>query len=185
MRVKMRDIPAGYLSGFFESVFLIVLMIGFSFFAFFHLDKVMKIPSPPKKTILEKAFIYRDVSMVSKTTSKLFLTVGTGGHAYDYVIEASTRDIQFLDFNKSRMLWVAVEADRRRRFVWAIYDDGLGLLISRQEILAWMQYRNTVNYSVVAVSGVGTLCLFYLVFRYGFWNRLLAKRMARENRRDG
>lgn len=184
MRYKMYDIPSNYVPSAFEVVFLVVILMYLLFFSFYHLGQVIKIPSVPKRVVLESAFIYRDVSAFSKTTSNVYLRVGSDDEAYDHIVKASTRDVQHLDLKKSRKLWVAVEPDRTTRFVWGVYDNELGLLISRQEILEWAQYRNSVNYFVVVTWSAGSLFLLFLLLKHGIWNRFLAKRIARENRAD-
>lgn len=184
MRYKMFDIPSGYILGVFEIIFLIIVLMYLSVVSFYHFGRVIDIPLVPKRVVLESAFIYKDVSVFSKTTSKLYLRVGPAGEEYDHVIEASTRNIQYLGLNKSRKLWVAVEPDRSKRFIWGVYDDGLGLLISRKDILEWAKYSNFVNCFMIVTWGVGFLYLLFVLFKYGVWNRLLAKRIARENRSD-
>lgn len=182
MRNKMYDIPGDYVLSIFEMVFSFIVLIGLSFFSLYFLSKVVEVPPVPNKVVLESAFIYRDVSGGSKTTSNLYLRVGSGDVAYDHVIEASIRDIQYLDLKKSRKLWVAVEPDRSKRFVWGVYDDQLKLLISRNDIQGWLWHSNFVNYSIVATWGAMSLFMLFMLFKYGVWNRFLAKRITRENR---
>lgn len=184
MRYKIFDVPSDYVPSVFEVVFSVVILMYLLFVSFYHLGQVKEIPSIPKRVVLENAFIYRDISAVSKTTSNVYLRVGPDDDAYDHIIEASTRDVQHLDLKKSRKLWVAVEPDRSKRFVWGVYDNELGLLISRQEILEWAQYRSSVNYFVVVTWGFLSLYLLFVLLKHGVWNRYLAKRIARENRAD-
>ena len=181
---KIFDVPSGYVPSVFEVVLLVVILMYFSIISLWHLGKVIEVPSAPRKVVLERAFIYRDISKASKITSNLYLRVGPDDEAYDYVIEASTQDIQRLDLDKSRKLWVAVEPDRSKRFVWGVYDNELGLLISRKDILQWAQYRNSANYFVIVTWGFLSLYLLFVLFKHGVWNRFLAKRIACENRED-
>ncbi|VVO25656.1 hypothetical protein [Pseudomonas fluorescens] len=184
MRYKIFDIPKGYVPSVFEIIFLIIILMYFSVVSLCHFEEVVEIPSVPKKLVLESAFIYRDISRVSKTTSNLYLRVGPGDEAYDHVIEASTREVQHLGFSKSRKLWVAVEPDRSKRFVWGVYDNDLRLLISRQDILQWAQYSNSANYFVIVTWGFLSLYLLFVLLKHGVWNGFLAKRIAREDRAD-
>jgi hypothetical protein len=132
--------------------------------------------------VLESAVIHKGLWEASKTTSYLYLRVGQGDDEYDYVIEASSRDVQYLDLSRSRKLWVAVEPDRSKRFVWGVYNSELDLLISRQDILMWALQNNISNYFIIFTWSIGSLYLLFLIFRNGIWNRFLAKRIARENR---
>lgn len=181
---KIFDVSSDYVPSIFEIVFTIIILIFLSGVSFYHIGEVVEIPSTPKKVVLESAFIYRDVSSASKSTSNLYLRVGPDGDAYDHVVEAATRDIQHLDLKGARKLWVAVEPDRTKRFVWGVYDNELGLLISRQKILEWAQDRNSINYFVVVSWGFLSLYLLFVLLKHGVWNRFLAKRIARENRAD-
>ena len=184
MRNKIFSIPGGYVLSVFEIVFLIIVLLYFSVVIFYQFGKVVEIPSAPKKIVLERASICRDILEVSKTTSSLYLRVGSNDEEYDYVVEASTQDIRRLDLDKSRKLWVAVGPDRNKRFIWGVYDDELGLLISRKDILQWVQYSNSANYFVIITWGFLSLYLLFVLFKYGIWNRFLAKRTACENRED-
>ncbi|MFL1528302.1 hypothetical protein [Pseudomonas sp. O230] len=184
MRNKILSIPDGHVLSTFEIVFLIIILFYFSVISFHYFGRIVEIPLVPKKVVLKSAFVYRSISEVSKTTSNLYLRIGPDDEAYEYVIEASTRAVKHLDFSKSRKLWVAVEPDRSKRFIWGVYDDELGLLISRKDILEWAQYSNSVNYFLIVTLGIGFLYLLFVLFKNGVWNRLLAKRIARENRSD-
>jgi hypothetical protein len=181
---KIFDVPSGYVPSVFEIVFLVIIMMFFSVVSLWHVGKVIEIPSVPRVVVLERAFICGDISKASKITSNLYLRVGPDDEAYDYVIEASTQDIQRLDLGKSRKLWVAVEPDRSKRFVWGVYDNELGLLISRKDILEWVQYSNSANYFVIVTWGFLSLYLLFVLFKHGIWNGFLAKRIACENRAD-
>jgi hypothetical protein len=166
----------------FEIVFFIVVIMYFSVVSFWCFEEIVEIPSAPEKVVLENAVIHKGLSEASRTTSYLYLRVGKGNDTYDHVIEVSSRDIQHLDFSKSRELWVAVESDRSTQFVWGVYDDRLGVLISRQDILGWALQNNISNYFIVFTWSVGSIYLLFLLFRNGVWNRFVAKKIARKNR---
>jgi len=182
VRYNAISIPDGYVLTTLEIIFLIIIFLYLVGGSFYHFYELVEIPLVPKEVVLESAFVNRNISGGSKTTSNLYLTVGPDDEAYDYVIEASTRDIEHLGFNKSRKLWVAVEPDRRKRFVWGVYDNELTLLISRQDILQWSKYNNAKNYFVIFTWGFGSLYLLFVLINNGIWNRVLAKRIAHENR---
>ncbi|MBV6827263.1 hypothetical protein [Pseudomonas sp. PD9R] len=184
MRYNAIFIPDGYVLTTLEIIFLIIISLCLVGGSFYHFYKLVEIPLAPKKVVLESAFVNRNVSGGSKTTSNLYLTVGPGNERYDYVIEASTRDIEHLGFNKSRKLWVAVEQDRRKRFVWGVYDNELTLLIDRQDILQWAKYSNFKNYFIIFSWGFSSLYLLFLLINNGVWNRVLAKRIAHEYREN-
>lgn len=148
----------------------------FSFFSCWIFSKVIDVPAVPEKFVLEDAFIYRGLSKASKTTSYLYLRVGLDDEAYNYIIEVSNRDIGHLDLSSLRKLLVAVDSDRKKHFVWWIYDENGVVLISRKEILQWVKSNNSANYFTVFTWSVLSLYLLFLIFRYGIWNRVLAKR---------
>lgn len=172
------EIPPGYVPGIFGTGFLLALLGLFSLGVFYHYDRILEIPSAPKIVVLKAAFVHKDISRISKTTSNLYLCVGTGDEIHDYVIEASTEDVRNLNIIKSRKLWVAIEQERSERFVWAVYDHNFELLISRQKILEWARYKNIVNYFIVVAWGVLSLFLLFILCKYGVWNRVLARRKA-------
>jgi len=182
VRFKMFDIPNDYVPSIFEVIFSIVIVVYLSVVSIWHLGKVIEIPPAPKKLVLESAVVYRDVSIDSKTTSRLYLRIGSLNEAYNYVIDASTQDIRYSDFNKSRKLWVAVASDRGKRFVWEVYDSDLALLISHREIVTWAQYSNSKNYFAFTTCFALSLFMLFLLFKHGLWNRFLAKRMTHEDR---
>ena len=182
VRNRKLSIPDGYVLNVFEAVFFMIIIVFFSVISFWCFEKIVKIPSTPKKVVLESAVIHKGLWEASKTTSYLYLRVGQGDDEYDYVIEASSRDVQYLDLSRSRKLWVAVEPDRSKRFVWGVYNSELELLISRQDILMWALQNNISNYFIIFTWSIGSLYLLFLIFRNGIWNRFLAKRIARENR---
>lgn len=184
MRDSAMAIPDGYVLTVFEIIILIIIFLCVVGGSLYHFYRLVEIPLTPRKVVLESAFVNREVSGGSKTTSNLYLTVGSDNEAYDYVIEASTRDIEHLSFNKSRKLWVAVEPDRGKRFVWGVYDNELALLIGRQDILQWAKYRNSKNYFIIFTWGFGSLYLLFVLINNGIWNRILAKRIAHENRKN-
>jgi hypothetical protein len=75
-----------------------------------------------------------------------------------------------------------VDSDRNKKFVWGIYDENGVVLISRKEILQWAKSNNSANYFAVITWSVLSLYLLFLIFRYGVWNRIFAKRIEHENR---
>lgn len=182
MRYKALSIPDGYVLTVFEVVFFVAILVCFFCLSLYQFYRVVEIPLTPKKVVLENAFVYREVSEASKTTSNLYFRVGSGDEAYDYVIEASSRDIKHLGFSKSRKLWVAVEPDRSKRFVWGVYDNELTLLVSRQDIVRWAKSDNIKNYLKIFILYASSLCLLFWLLRNGIFNRFLAKRITRENR---
>ena len=181
MGYKISDIPKGYVLSVFEIIFSIIIFIFLFVVSMHHFGRLVEIPSAPRKVVLKSAFIYRNISTISKTTSNLYLRVGQGDETYDYIIEASTREVQHLDLRKPRKLWVAVEPDSSKKFVWGVYDDELGLIISRAKIQQWSRQNNFSNYAVIVTWGVLSVFMLYLLIKYGVWNRFLAKRNAREN----
>ncbi|MVV49169.1 hypothetical protein EJA72_13115 [Pseudomonas sp. PB120] len=184
MRYKALSIPDGYVLTIFEVVFLVTILMFVFGGALYHFYRVVEIPPTPRKVVLESAFVYRGVSEVSRTTSNLYFRIGSDDKAYDYVMEASSRDIKYLAFSKSKKLWVALESDRNKQFVWGVYDDELVLLISRKNILQWARYKNSVNYFMFFAWGFGSLYLLFVLINNGVWNRFLAKRIAHENREN-
>jgi len=182
MRYNAISIPDGYVLTTLEIVFLIIISLYLVGGSFYHFYELVEIPLAPKKVVLESAFVNRNISGGSKATSNLYLTVGQDKETYDYVIEAPVRDIEHLGFKKLRKLWVAVEPDRKKRFVWGVYDNELTLLISRQDILRWTKYNNAKNYFVIFTWGFGSLYLLFILINNGIWNRVSGKRIAHENR---
>lgn len=178
----MISIPDGYVLTVLEIVFLMIILVCFFCGALYHFYRVVEIPLTPRKVVLESAVVYRDVSVASKTTSNLYLRIGSVDETYHYVIEASTRDIKHLAFSKSRKLWVAVEPQRNKRFVWGVYDNELTLLISRQEIVGWAVSGNMKKYLIIFILYISCLCLLFWLLRNGIFNRFLAKGIAHENR---
>lgn len=128
----------------------------------------------------KKAYLYRDVSQ-SRATSSLYLRVGLGEDAYNYIIEASASDIQHLNLRKGKKFWVAVDSDRTKRFVWWVYDVDTNLLISRKDILLWIRSNNIGCYFVLIGWSIILSYLLLIIIRNGIWNRVVAKRRAYEN----
>jgi hypothetical protein len=147
------------------------------------LGDVKEIPSLPESLVMESAYIYRDVSQ-SKNDSYLYLKVGLGDDAYNYTIVARSSDLRHLDLRKSRKLWVAVDSDRSKRFVWWVYDFDNKFIISRKEILGWVRRYNSGNYFVAILGAVSSLYLLLIIVRNGVLNRVVAKRKAHESRAD-
>jgi len=182
VRNKFFPVPAGYVSSVFEIVFCaIVLLLYFAFFLYIY-SKLIDVPPVPDKLVMKEAFVYRDLSQASKTTSFLYLRVGVDEAAYKYIIEASSRDVVCANFGESRKLWVAVDSDRTKKFVWGVYDYNYDLLISRQDILRWASSVNIGNYFILSLMFISSLYFIYIIFWTGVWNRFSAKRMACENK---
>jgi hypothetical protein len=183
MRAKDLYIPPGYVAGVGEIVFCVIVFFFLVFASAYMLGDVKEIPPLPEKLVMESAYIYRDVSQ-SKNDSYLYLKVGLGDYAYNYTILAHSSDLRYLDLRKSRKLWVAVDSDRSKRFIWWVYDFDNKLIISRKEILDWIRYYNSGNYFVVMLGGVSSLYLLLIIVRNGVWNRVVAKRKAHESGAD-
>lgn len=183
MRAKDLYIPPGYVAGAGEIVFCVIVFSFLVFASAYMLGDVKEIPPLPERLVMESAYIYRDVSQ-SKADSYLYLRVGLGDDAYKYTIVARSSDVLHLDLRKSRRLWVAVDPDRSKRFVWWIYDFDNNLIISRKEILDWIRRYNSRNYFVAILGAVSSLYLLLIIVRNGVWNRVVAKRKAHESRAD-
>ncbi|MDF9776855.1 hypothetical protein [Pseudomonas baetica] len=185
MRAKDLYIPPGYVAGVGEIVFCVAVFFFLVFASAYMLGDVKEIPSLPGRLVMENAYIYRDVSQ-SKNDSYLYLylKVGLDDDAYYYTIVARSSDLRHLDLRKSRKLWVAVDSDRSKRFVWWVYDFDNKLIISRKEILDWIKYYNGGNYFVAILGAVSSLYLLLIIVRNGVWNRVVAKRKAHESRAD-
>jgi len=183
MRIKDLYIPPGYVAGVGEIVFCVIVFFFLVFASTYMLGDVKEIPSLPENLVMESAYIYRDVSQ-SKNDSYLYLKVGLGDDAYNYTIVARSSDLRHLDLRKSRKLWVAVDSDRSKRFVWWVYDFDNKFIISRKEILGWVRRYNSGNYFVAILGAVSSLYLLLIIVRNGVWNRVVAKRKAHESRAD-
>ena len=183
MRVKNLYIPPGYVAGVGEVVFCVVVFFFLVFASAYMLGDVKEIPSLPERLVMENAYIYRDVSQ-SKNDSYLYLKVGLDDGAYNYTIVARSSDLRHLDLRKSRKLWVAVDSDRSKRFVWWIYDFDNKLIISRKDILDWIRRYNGRSYFVAILGAVSSLYLLLIIVRNGVWNRVVAKRKVHESRAD-
>jgi hypothetical protein len=182
VRNKFFPVPVGYVSSVFEIVFCAIVLLLYVVFSIYIYSKLIDVPPVPDKLVMKEAFVYRGLSQASKTTSFLYLRVGAGDAAYKYIIEASSRDIVYANFDKSQKLWVAVDSDRSKKFVWGVYDDNYGLLISRQDILRWIHSVNVDNYFILSLMFISSLYFLYIIFWTGVWNRCAAKRMACENK---
>ena len=182
VRNKFFPVPAGYVSSVFEIVFCVIVLLLYLVFSLYIYSRLIDVPSVPDKLVMKDAFVYRGLSQASKTTSFLYLRVGADDAAYKYVIEASNRDVMYTDFDKPRKLWVAVDSDQSKKFVWGVYDDNYGLLISRQDILRWASSVNVDNYFMLSLMFISSLYFLYIIFLTGIWNRCTAKRIARENK---
>ncbi len=183
MRAKDLCIPPGYVAGAGEIVFCVIVFSFLVFASTYMLGRVKEIPPLPERLVMESAYIYRDVSQ-SKADSYLYLRVGLGDDAYKYTIVARSSDVLHLDLRKSRRLWVAVDPDRSKRFVWWIYDFDTNLIIGRKEILEWINYYNNGNYLMAILGAVSSLYLLLIIVRNGVWSRVVAKRKAHESRAD-
>lgn len=183
MRAKDLYIPPGYVAGVGEIAFCVTVFFFLVFASAYMLGDVKEIPSLPERLVMENAYIYRDVSQ-SKNDSYLYLKVGLDDDAYNFTIVARSSDLRHLDLRKSRKLWVAVDSDRSKQFVWWIYDFDNKLIVSRKEILDWMRYYNSRNYFVAILGAVSSLYLLLIIVRNGVWNRVVAKRKAHESGTD-
>jgi hypothetical protein len=180
VRAKNLYIPPGYIAGVGEVVLLLFLFVGLVVASIFMYGEIQEIPPLPERLVMEKAYLYRDVSQ-SRATSSLYLRVGLGEDAYNYIIEATASDIQHLNLRKGKKLWVAVDSDRTKRFVWWVYDVDTNLLISRKDILLWIRSNNIGCYFVLIGWSIILSCLLLIIVRNGIWNRVVAKRRAYEN----
>jgi len=183
MRAKNLYIPPGYVAGVGEVVFCVIVFFFLVFASAYMLGDVKEIPSLPERLVVESAYIYRDVSQ-SKSDSYLYLKVGLDDDAYNYTIVARSSDLRYLDLRKSKKLWVAVDSDRSKRFIWWVYDFDNKLIVSRKEILDWIRRYNSRNYFVVILGAVSSLYLLLIIVRNGVWNRVVAKRKAHESGAD-
>jgi hypothetical protein len=147
------------------------------------LSDVKEIPLLPETLVMESAYIYRDVSQ-SKGDSYLYLKVGSGADAYNYTIVARSGDIRHLELKRSTKLWVAVGSKRSERFVWWIGDFDNRFIISRKDILDWIERYNSGNYFVAILCAVSSSYLLLIIVRGGIWNRVVLKRKANESRAD-
>ena len=183
MRAKNLYIPPGYVASVGEVVFCVIVFFFLVFASAYMLVDVKEIPSSPENLVVENAYIYRDVSH-SKSDSYLYLKVGLGDEAYNYTIVARSSDVRHLDLRKSRKLWVAVDSDRSKQFVWWVYDFDNKFVISREEILDWVRRYNNGNYLMVVLGVVSSLYLLLVIVRNGFWNRVVVKRKMHESGTD-
>jgi hypothetical protein len=181
MRTKI--FPPGYVASLGEVVFCVVMFFCLVLASVYMLRQVRDVPPLPKNLVLESAYIYRGVSQ-SRNESYLYLTVGLGDDAYNYTIVARSSDIRYLDLNKSRKLWVAIDSERRDPFVWWVYDFDTSVIISRKDIVGWARYSNGGSYLVAIWWAVSSLYFVLIIFRNGVWSRVVAKRKAYENRED-
>ena len=181
VRAKNLYIPPEYIAGVGEVVLLLFLFVGLVVASIFMYGEIQEIPPLPERLVMEKAYLYRDVSQ-SRATSSLYLRVGLGEDAYNYIIKAYTSDIQHLELSKAQKLWVAVDSDRTKRFVWWVYDADTNLLISRKDILLWIRSNNIGCYFVLVGWSIILSYLLLVIVRNGIWNRVVAKRRAYENR---
>ncbi|MHA6128543.1 hypothetical protein ACX3YD_20570 [Pseudomonas fluorescens group sp. PF-1] len=181
VRAKNLYIPPEYIAGVGEVVLLLFLFVGLVVASIFMYGGIQEIPPLPERLVMENAYLYRDVSQ-SRATSSLYLRVGLDEDAYNYIIEASASDIQHLNLRKGQKLWVAVDSDRTKRFVWWVYDVDTNLLISRKDILLWIRSNNIGCYFVLVGWSIILSYLLLVIVRNGIWNRVVAKRRAYENR---
>ena len=182
VRNKFFPVPVGYVSSAFEVAFCVIVLLLYLVFSFYIYSKLIEVPPVPDKLVMENAFLYRGLSQASKTTSFLYLKVGSDDAAYKYIIEASNRDVVYADFDRSRKLWVAVDSDRSKKFVWGVYDDNYRLLISRQDILRWVGSVNIDNYFILFLMFISSMYFIYIILWAGVWNRCAEKRKACENK---
>lgn len=183
MRAKNLYIPHDYVAGAGEIFFCVIVFSFLVFASAYMLDDVKEIPPLPERLVMESAYIYRDVSQ-SKADAYLYLRVGLGDDAYKYTVVARSRDVLHLDLRRSQRLWVAVDPDRSKQFVWWVYDFDSNLVISHKEILDWIRHYNSGNYFVVILAAASSLYLLFIIVRNGVWNRVVAKRKAHESGSD-
>lgn len=179
MRTKI--FSSGYVASLGEIVFCGVMFFCLVFASVYMFCQVREIPPLPKNLILESAYIYRSASQ-SRNETYLYLRVGLGDEAYNYTVVARSSDVQHLDLSKSRKLWVAIDLERRDRFVWWVYDFDANLIISRKDIVGWVKYGNSGSYLVAIWWSGSSLYVLLVIFRNGVWSRVVAKRKTYENR---
>lgn len=182
MRRENPSIAPGYVASNFEIAFTLIVFLSIVFASFWLLSTLKDIPLLPDSVILESAYIYKGVSEASKTTSNLYLRVGSGDDAYNYILEVPTTGVRHLDLNKSRTLLVAVDLNKNGRFIWGVYDSDRRLMISGKDILQWTKSDNNSIYLIVLSWAILSLYLLLIIVRNGIWNRVLAKRKAHANR---
>ena len=81
VRAKNLYIPPEYIVGVGEVVFLLFLFVGLVVASIFMYGEIQEIPPLPERLVMEKAYLYRDVSQ-SRATSFLYLRVGLNDDAY-------------------------------------------------------------------------------------------------------
>ena len=185
VRVPAKNLYAnpGYVTGVGENISLLFLFFVLVLVSVLVHGKIQEIPPLPERLVRESAYLYKDVSH-SRNDSFLYLRVGLNDDAYNYIIEASASDIQNLDLRKGQKLWVAVDSDRAKRFVWWVYDVDTHLLVSREDILSWIKRSNNECYFLLVWLSVLSSCFLFVIFRNGIWNRVVAKRKVHEKRTD-
>ena len=141
----------------------------------------VEVPLEPKKLVLRSAYVTHPLDW-SRSSAFLYFTVGQDEGGYKYKVEFSTGDAKLLDVREHEKLWVAVDAKGENEFVWAVYDDELRLMVSRQQIEWWVRYNNGGNYLAVVLSCLALSYCGFFIFRCGIWNRYYCRRKVDDKR---
>lgn len=170
--VKKRSMyipPRGYVAGVGELVGLVVGGLVMFWLAFFMLDEVVEVPPAPKALELRRAYITRPL-VVSKSAAYIHVKVERGEKGYSYVIRMPSSDARQLNMHKGKKLWVGVDSSSDEQFVWSVYDDGLRLMLGRNQRVWQVKYNNGFHYFMFVVWFlIFGVCIFNVI-KFGVWN---------------
>ena len=174
-------IPPGHVATRCELVFMFMGCLLMFWLGFRMWDALIQIPPVPEKLVLRSAYVTRLLS-VSKATKSLHFNVVCDRGEYSYKIEFSHVDTGELAVHRFKRLWVAVDSGSDDQFVWAVYDEGFRLMMSRQQIEWWAEYSNGSNYLMILYACLASGYFFFFIIRCGIYNRCRYKKVLNEDR---
>lgn len=163
-------IPLDYVA---TRVDLVVMVIGCLLMFVFGLimwNALVEVPPVPKKLVLRSAYVTHPLDW-SKSSAYLYFNVERGEGDYKYRVVFLNNEARLLDVYKDKKLWVAVDASSDNRFVWAVYDDELRLMMSRQQIELWLRHKNGGSYLAIILSCLALGYYGFVMVRCGIWNK--------------
>jgi len=175
--------PPGYVATRMDLVAMVfgcLLMFGIGFMMW---NERVEVPPVPKKMVLRSAYVTQPLSG-SKSSAYLYFNVERGESYYKYRIDFPSYEAELLDVRKHKKLWVAVDAGSDNEFVWAVYDDELLLMMSRQQITQWARVNNFRSYIMVAYSGLAIGYFVFFILRYGIFNRSCHRKVFNDDREN-
>ena len=155
--------PVAYVSKPAELIVFFLMGLALAGVAIFTWNAIVDIPPVPKRLVLRSAQVTQPL-YISRGQVDLYLRVSSDDGDYKHRLEMVHKNVMHSNVRKGDSIWVALDAESSNPFVWGIYDDGLKLLVSRQQIEWGQRYINGGYYFMAFWFGLCVIgCLYFLV----------------------